>query len=288
MSESSRYNQKPSRYNPSTSIRGRGNYQSSRGRAPYHRSNRYHHHNNNAPNQYSESYTPYNSTYNTPYNAQYNQPPNQEPNRYYQNQQTTFHNNRRYDPSYSQQYSSSNNRYQYSQQSYQDQELPSPYDDNTNSNNITSQDNNNNNNNNNNTTHKNYIPRHSPIPYHTRGSESNNTNGQSSSNGISIPTTNNGINKSPIPKEKRMEDSISPFFYLTDIDKSIDKSIDPTLFNRTKQIYEISEELDKKLYDHEFQLFKNELEFGLLTSQSERDQLNVQLTQEKLDSLLMR
>lgn len=74
------------------------------------------------------------------------------------------------------------------------------------------------------------------------------------------------------------------FFYLTDLDKSTDNSVE---LDRIKHILRESDSLDKKIEEEKLRILKDELELSLLTTQCERDYLNVQLTQEKLDSLLM-
>ncbi|CCE90256.1 Lge1p TDEL_0B01270 [Torulaspora delbrueckii] len=90
------------------------------------------------------------------------------------------------------------------------------------------------------------------------------------------------VRSSPIPKRVDMAESC--FYYLTDLDKSTD---DPVELQKIRETLREGEQLDRELETHNLKLLKTELELGLLTTQCERDALNVQSTQEKLDSLLM-
>lgn len=90
------------------------------------------------------------------------------------------------------------------------------------------------------------------------------------------------VRSSPTPK--RVDRKESCFYYLTDLDKSTE---DPAELQRIRDTLREGDELDRELEAHNLKLLKTELELGLLTTQCERDALNVQLTQEKLDSLLM-
>lgn len=56
---------------------------------------------------------------------------------------------------------------------------------------------------------------------------------------------------------------------------------------KLKEIYKENDEIDNKIEELKIKLFRDELELGLMSTQCEKDALNVQLTQEKLDSLLM-
>lgn len=84
--------------------------------------------------------------------------------------------------------------------------------------------------------------------------------------------------------KRRVDKDESPFYYLTDLDKSSD---DPRELESIRQVFKESDRLDKQLEEHNLNLFKSELELGLLATQCEKDKLSVQLTQEKLDTFLM-
>lgn len=105
--------------------------------------------------------------------------------------------------------------------------------------------------------------------------------------GNSTPVSQHQQEPSPVrssPAPKRVDKKESSFFYLTDLDKSTD---DPVELQKIRDTLREGERLDHELEAHNLKLLKTELELGLLTTQCERDALNVQLTQEKLDSLLM-
>lgn len=57
--------------------------------------------------------------------------------------------------------------------------------------------------------------------------------------------------------------------------------------SKLKEVYKENDQIDNKLEELKLKIFKDELELGLMSTQCEKDALNVQLTQEKLDSLLM-
>lgn len=90
---------------------------------------------------------------------------------------------------------------------------------------------------------------------------------------------------SPVSSVKKMFDkNESPFFYLTGLNESTD---DPKELENIRSILKESDSLDTNIEAQNLLILKNELELGILTTQCERDALSVQLTQEKLDSLLM-
>ncbi|QLQ81872.1 hypothetical protein HG537_0G01260 [Torulaspora globosa] len=137
-----------------------------------------------------------------------------------------------------------------------------------------------------------YMPRdshrHSPHPH---DSGSNTPTDQYNRNHSKPSTDAKPINEEPSLQpspytsvKKRFEQGESGFLYLTDLDKSTD---DPAELAKIRQTLREGERLDKDLESHSLKLLKTELELELLTTQCERDALNVQLTQEKLDSLLM-
>lgn len=84
--------------------------------------------------------------------------------------------------------------------------------------------------------------------------------------------------------KKRVDKNESPFFYLTGLDESTD---DANELENIRLVLKESDSLDRNIEAQNLQILKNELELGILTTQCERDALSVQLTQEKLDSLLM-
>lgn len=88
----------------------------------------------------------------------------------------------------------------------------------------------------------------------------------------------------PAPAKRRVNKNDSPFLYLTDLDKSTD---DPKELDEIREVLKESDRLDKALEEQNFLLLKNELELGILATQSEKDTLSVRLTQEKLDTFLM-
>lgn len=56
---------------------------------------------------------------------------------------------------------------------------------------------------------------------------------------------------------------------------------------KLREAYQEGDRIDRKLEELKLKIFKDELELGLMSTQCEKDALNVRLTQEKLDSLLM-
>lgn len=76
----------------------------------------------------------------------------------------------------------------------------------------------------------------------------------------------------------------SAFLYLTGLNKSTQ---DKQELEKICRVFLESDEIDNKLEQQKLDIWKTELELGLLNTQSEKDSLNVQLTQENLDSLLM-
>lgn len=83
---------------------------------------------------------------------------------------------------------------------------------------------------------------------------------------------------------RRINPKDSPFLYLTELDKSVDSEKDLAYI---REVFQDSDSIDAKLEEQKLQIWKNELELGLLSTQSEKDALSVQLTQEKLDALLL-
>ncbi|QLL34755.1 hypothetical protein HG536_0H01300 [Torulaspora globosa] len=130
--------------------------------------------------------------------------------------------------------------------------------------------------------------RYSPHP-HDSGSNTptdqyNRSHSQPSTDAKPI-NEESSLRPSPITNiKKRVEQGESGFFYLTDLDRSTD---DPAKLAEIRETLREGERLDKDLGSHCLKMLKTELELELLTTQCERDALNVQLTQEKLDSLLM-
>ncbi|CAH02359.1 Lge1p [Kluyveromyces lactis] len=80
--------------------------------------------------------------------------------------------------------------------------------------------------------------------------------------------------KFTIPKDE------NPFIYMMSND-------DHSRTSKLKEVYKENDQIDNKLEELKLKIFKDELELGLMSTQCEKDALNVQLTQEKLDSLLM-
>lgn len=76
----------------------------------------------------------------------------------------------------------------------------------------------------------------------------------------------------------------SPFYYLTGLNHSTE---DAQELLRIRAIFKEDDAIDAKLQEQKLLLCKSELELGLLSTQCEKDALNVQLAQENLDSLLL-
>ena len=90
----------------------------------------------------------------------------------------------------------------------------------------------------------------------------------------------------PIPVHqntiKQMDSEVSPFYYLTEIHRN--GNLDQ---GQTKTIFNYNDKIDRLLEENKLLVLRNELEFNLMTTQGEKDSLNVQLTQENLDSILL-
>lgn len=76
----------------------------------------------------------------------------------------------------------------------------------------------------------------------------------------------------------------NPILYLTDPEIL---SSDPNKLEEIHKVFQESDLLDRRLGQQKLAMWKTELELGLLNTQSGKDALNVQLNQEKLDTLLM-
>lgn len=90
------------------------------------------------------------------------------------------------------------------------------------------------------------------------------------------------ITPSQSPRSIDLKDS--PFLYLTQWDKFAESE---QKLAQIRAVFQENDIIDSRLEDQKLKIWKNELELGLLSTQCEKDALNVQLTQEKLDSLLM-
>ncbi|CCC69218.1 hypothetical protein NCAS_0C02280 [Naumovozyma castellii] len=82
--------------------------------------------------------------------------------------------------------------------------------------------------------------------------------------------------------KKRIDEHESPFLYLTELDQGDEASV-----AEAKKVLAASSTLDGALRASYLRRLASETEVSLLSNQCERDTLNVQLTQEKLDSLLL-
>ncbi|SCV03328.1 LAMI_0H07272g1_1 [Lachancea mirantina] len=76
-----------------------------------------------------------------------------------------------------------------------------------------------------------------------------------------------------------------PFVYLTGLDQTMIGNEPET--SKVRDIFRQNDSIDAKLEEQKLQLWKSELELGLLSTQCEKDILNVRLTQENLDALLL-
>ncbi|CDO92482.1 unnamed protein product [Kluyveromyces dobzhanskii CBS 2104] len=95
-----------------------------------------------------------------------------------------------------------------------------------------------------------------------------------SHNSYSAPKYEQPKKKFTLPKNE------SPFVHIMSND-------DYDRTSKLREVYKESDLIDGKLEELKLKIFKDELELGLMSTQCEKDALNVQLTQEKLDSLLM-
>lgn len=82
------------------------------------------------------------------------------------------------------------------------------------------------------------------------------------------------------PKKFSISEDENPFIYLM-------SSNDNGEISKLKEIFKENDSIDNKLEDLKLKILKTELDLGLMSTQCEKDALNVQITQEKLDSLLM-
>ncbi|KOG96255.1 Lge1p [Saccharomyces eubayanus] len=112
------------------------------------------------------------------------------------------------------------------------------------------------------------------------------------SRGYPAHATENRSNSSSggmITKKKRVADmKDSPFLYLTDFDKNIKRAANAdTECDKVRDVFNESDVIDTTLQDLNLKVNSNELELRLLNNQCNKHALNIQLTQEKLDSLLL-
>ncbi|SCU88182.1 LAFA_0E11188g1_1 [Lachancea sp. 'fantastica'] len=96
------------------------------------------------------------------------------------------------------------------------------------------------------------------------------------------PQVSENTTKVSQPIKSHLTDS--PMYHLTGLDEY---TIDEPERSRIRSVLREDGEIDLKLEEQKLQLCKSELELGLLSTQSEKDALNVQLTQETLDAILL-
>ncbi|CAI4054509.1 hypothetical protein SUVZ_16G2290 [Saccharomyces uvarum] len=135
---------------------------------------------------------------------------------------------------------------------------------------------------NNNNHYSNYHHRETPPPppsetHYGRGYPAHATEKRSNSSSGSIT------------KKKRVVDmKDSPFLYLTDFDKNTKRTTNAdSECDKVRVVFNESEFIDTTLQDLHLKVNSNELELRLLNNQCNKHALNIQLTQEKLDSLLL-
>ncbi|SCU95179.1 LANO_0E09560g1_1 [Lachancea nothofagi CBS 11611] len=120
--------------------------------------------------------------------------------------------------------------------------------------------------------------RHSSAGYDSRPSLSQAERPQEFSAAPSPPI------ESPQTPLSRIYSTDSPFYHLTGLDEFTDDELERS---RIRALFREDGDIDTKLQEQKLQLCKIELELGLLSTQSEKDALNVRLTQDNLDALLL-
>ena len=90
----------------------------------------------------------------------------------------------------------------------------------------------------------------------------------------------------PTPKvSSKFDMRESPFLYLTGLHKL--KGKENSEYEEIKAVLKEGDTIDDKLSKEKLKIVMNEVELALLSNQCEKDTLNVQLTQDNLDSLLL-
>ncbi|SCU85033.1 LADA_0D05314g1_1 [Lachancea dasiensis] len=101
-------------------------------------------------------------------------------------------------------------------------------------------------------------------------------------------TTHSSTSSAASPKVNtalpKIHSTDSPIYHLTGLH---DYAEDEQERSMIRALLREDENIDARLEEQKLQLCKSELELGLLSTQSEKDALNVRLTQENLDALLL-